>query len=83
MLKAIWKTLGRGLSAVGAIATLILMLPLTFAAMVIMLLAGALAMANLRQRARQADRQGATTEEYDRATLRKPPIEGSYTVLRE
>lgn len=78
----------RGLSAVGALAMFVIMLPLTLAAMLIMTLAGIIALANIRHRLREAQQQAQWQTVDDVSSAKqtasvKPPIEGSYTVVSE
>jgi len=88
MLDTIRYYTGRGLTAAGAAAMFVVMLPIAFAATVIMMFAGMIALVGLKRRLRKAGldtqwRQAvdATPPTGDKG--RNAPIEGSYTVVKE
>ena len=77
----------KGLSSLAAAAMFVIMLPVTLGLMLMMLMAGLVTFIAMRHRLRKSGIEinwpqkptgGATTED----TL-KPPIEGTYTVIRD
>ncbi len=86
MLESISHYAVRGFSVVVAAIVFVLTLPIVLAAMVLMVFAGMIALANVRSRLRTASAGGAQQSQTDpsvRTNSHKPPIEGSYTVLRD
>lgn len=88
MLDSLRNNTGRGLSRVGAAAMYVIMLPFTIAALLIMTVAGALALLNLRHRRREVEASSRwqssenAQDSVGDGSLRQP-IEGSYTVIRD
>lgn len=87
MLNRIKSVLARIISAAVAVTVFILTIPLTIAAMIMMLFTGAVAMVVMRNRLRKMHIDTAqysdtvfSTAKPEKAR-RKPPIEGSYSVV--
>ena len=88
MLDTIRYYTGRGLTAIGAAAMFVVMLPIAFAATVIMMFAGMIALVNLKHRLRKAGLDAQWQQAVDQGPVsgdkgRKAPIEGSYSVVKE
>lgn len=85
MLHTIGKFIGKLLSVVLSAVVFVLMLPITFAAIIIMMFAGMIALINLRARFRDINNEVHWYPKSSQGTHTvgaycKPPIEGSYTV---
>lgn len=90
MLKSIGNYAGRGISIVAGAFVFILTLPLVVAASFIMMVAGMIALANIRHRLREvademSGQSGTPGDEKDdkKNSRHKPPIEGSYKVVKD
>lgn len=87
MFRSIGKYTRTGLSAAGSAFMFVLMLPLAFAALIIMIVAGGIALVNYRQRLRDGVaaswRSSEVTGGADVCQSVKPPIEGQYTIVQD
>ena len=87
MLASIKTLTVKTLRTTGSVAVFILMLPLTLAAMLLMMIAGFIALLNIRSRLKSMSAE-SSWQSADSGDLRsekhvRPPIEGSYTVVRD